>query len=312
MLKTNIIHMQKEQKLAIFTACKGYSIEDVAPWTQSLKASGFDGKVFVIMYDPPKELADYFKEQDFYVLVANEEGLTHIATQRFRDYAQILKSDYCVDIDYVLHTDIRDVLFQSNPAEWLSSYIDDVHKIYASAEGVKYKHEDWNGDGVQFHFGENIFRELADTETLCSGVFCGEKEAFIDLCEAMYQAAFFTKDPAGFIDQHFYNLLIRKSFAEITQIVPADTPFVANLGTLAAIPFNSPEWSTGPRTPYNSYERFRSGTYVENMLVEVPEMIDGKVCTPDGKPYCIVHQYDRYAPWKEELHEKIGLVKYVS
>lgn len=304
--------MQKEQKLAIFTACKGYTIEDVKPWVVSLKSSGFDGKVFVIMYAPTQELADYFKENDFFVMVANEEGITHIATQRFIDYTQVLKSEFCNDVDYVLHSDIRDVIFQKNPVEWLSSNADLQKGIFASAEGVKYKHEDWNGDGVQFHFGENIYRELADEETLCSGVFIGKKEAFIDLCEAMYQAAFFTKDPAGFIDQHFYNLLIRKSFSMITQVVPADSPFVANLGTLAALPFNNPEWSTGPRTPYNSYERFRKGTYIENMLVETPQMIDGKVCTPEGEPYAIVHQYDRYSPWKEELHEKIGLAKYVS
>ncbi len=311
-MKTNILHMQKEQKLAIFTACKGYTVEDVKPWTVSLKDSGFDGKVFVLVYQPTQELVEYFKENEFHVVGGNEEGLTHIATQRFLDYTHILNSEHCNDVDYVLHTDIRDVIFQTNPCEWFNSERKGGKYIFASAEGVNYKHEDWNGDGIQHHFGENIYRELADVETLCSGVIMAEKNVFIDLCTAMYQAAFFTKDPGGFIDQHFYNLLIRKSFSEVTEVVPADSPYVANLGTLAAIPFNSPEWSTGPRTPYNSYERFRKGTYLDHMLVEVPQMIGGKVCTPSGEPYCIVHQYDRYAPWKEELHEQIGIAKYVS
>jgi hypothetical protein len=71
---------------------------------------------------------------------------------------------------------------------------------------------------------------------------------------------------------------------------------------MVAIPFNTPEWSTGPRTPYNSYERIRKGTYVENMLVDLP-YIDSEnlVCTPKGEVYPIVHQYDRYQPWKELL-----------
>lgn len=301
----------KKEKLAIVSACKGYTVEDVRPWVESLTASGFDGKVFIILYAPTTEIAEYFKAQNYHVLLSGEDGLTHIATQRFADYARLLATEHAQDVDYVLHTDMRDVLFQSNPAEWLSA-ADKQHYIYASAEGVTYRHEDWNGDGLQTHFGEQAFHEMADIETLCSGVFLGKVDAFVDLCDAMYQLAFWTGDPAGFIDQHFYNLLIRKSFAEVTQVVPSDSPFVANLGTLIAAHANSPDWSTGPRTPYNSYERFRKGTYVENMLVEVPQMIDGKVCTPSGEPYCIVHQYDRYAPWKEALLESLGVAKYVS
>jgi len=302
----------KKSNLAIFTACKGYTIQDVQPWVESLKKTGYEGKVFVILYSPTQEIAEYFKSQNFYVMVANEDGLTHIATQRFMDYVQALRSDYCSDVEYFLHTDVRDVVFQRNPEEWFAQNVNDKDLLFASAEGTTYRHEDWGGDGIQAHFGETLFKEFADYETLCSGVFGGRKDAIIDLCEAMYQTAFWTQDPAGFIDQHFYNVLIRKSFSSITKIVPADSPFTANLGTLIAIPMNDPNWSSGPRTPYNSYERFRKGSFVENMLVELPQMIDGQVCTPTGEPYFIVHQYDRHKPWKDILHKKFLHIDYVE
>ena len=248
-------------------------------------------------------MADYFKELDFHVIVADEEGTTHIATQRFADYERLLRTEHFSDVDYVMHTDIRDVIFQRNPLDWFAEAAkeNEGHLIYASTEGITFRHEDWNGEGLQHHFGEKLYQELQDVETLCSGVFAAQKGAFADLCKAMYQTAFWSQDPGGFIDQHFYNMLLRKSFDSITRFVPADSPYVANLGTLAAIPFNDPKWSTGLRTAGHSYERFRKGTYVENMLVGVPQMIDGKVCTPSGEPYAIVHQYDRYAPWKEAL-----------
>jgi hypothetical protein len=124
--------------------------------------------------------------------------------------------------------------------------------------------------------------------------------------------SFYSGAPDGFNDQHFHNIAIRKVFSNITNIPTAQSSWTANLGTLIAIPMNSPDWSSSPRTVYNSYERFRKGTFVENMLVALPQMIDGKVCTPSGKPYAIVHQYDRYQPWKEELLEKLGTTNYVS
>jgi hypothetical protein len=42
-------------KTAIIAAAKGYDVEDITPWALSLKNSGFDGKVFVILYQPTQE-----------------------------------------------------------------------------------------------------------------------------------------------------------------------------------------------------------------------------------------------------------------
>jgi hypothetical protein len=285
---------------AIIAAAKGYSVYDVTPWVESLKKTGYSGKKFVILYDPSEEFANYFKDNGFYVLIGRDESLTHIATQRFRDYADLLKSEHCKDIDLVIHTDIRDVVFQKDPEKWLKDNIGRNH-IIASGEGVSYRHEDWNGDGVQSHYGKEIFDELIDEETLCSGIIAGRRDAFIKLCLTIYELAFFSNDPGGFADQHFFNLAIRKAFSDITYISSANENWTINFGTMVAIPFNSPDWSTGPRTTYNSYERFRKGSYVENMLVDMPKMENGKVLSPSGEEYCIVHQYDRYEPWKENM-----------
>jgi len=292
-------------KTAIIAAASGYSPEDVKPWTESLKKSSFNGKVFVIVYDENAELMDYFKEQDFYVLKTTSRNLYNVATQRFEDYAKLLKTETFNDVDLVIHTDIRDVIFQKNPDTWLRNNIEDYH-ILASAEGVTYKHEDWNGDGLQKQFGKEVYDKLANTETLCSGIIAGTKEGLISLFETLLEIAWYSAEPWGFIDQHFYNLAIRLSYDKVTKIVPADSSWCLNCGTMIAIPMNSPEWSSGPRTPYNSYERLRKGTYIENMLVSLPIINESNlVCTPTGEVYPIVHQYDRYIPWKEKILNNI-------
>jgi len=288
-------------KTAIIAAAGGYKPEDVKPWTESLKKTGFDGKVFIVVYDNNVELMEYFKENDFYVLHAHQRGLYNVATQRFEDYNHILSSDLCKDVDLVIHTDIRDVFFQENPDVWLRKNLEN-YQILATAEGVKFKHEDWNGDGMQKQYGKAIYDKLANVETLCSGIIAGRKEGLISLFDTILELSWYSEDPGGFVDQHFYNVAIRFIYDEVTKIIPADSPWCLNCGTMVAIPFNTPEWSTGPRTPYNSYERIRKGTYVENMLVDLP-YIDSEnlVCTPKGEVYPIVHQYDRYQPWKELL-----------
>lgn len=298
-------------KTAIITAAKGYTIHDVKPWTESLKTSGFIGKKFVVLYEPSDEIAEYFKENDFNVLIGTDDNMSHIATQRFRDYANLLSSEHGKDIDLVIHTDIRDVIFQNDPEKWLTKNIGNYH-IIASGEGVTYRHEDWNGDGIQTHYGKEIFDEIIDEETLCSGIIAGRREAFIKLCQTVYELAFFSNDPSGFADQHFYNLAIRKSFSDITKIASADSSWTLNCGTMVAIPFTSPDWSTGPRTAHSSYERFRKGSYVENMLTGLPAINNNKAITPTGEEYFIVHQYDRYLPWKEQLLENIIKINYVT
>ena len=287
-------------KTAIVTAAKGYTVNDVKTWVESLKKSGFSGSKFVILYEPSDEIAEYFKENDFNVLIGTDDGLTHIATQRFRDYVNLLNNEHGKDIDFVIHTDIRDVIFQKDPEKWLKDNIGSYH-IIASGESITYRHEDWNGDGVQSHYGKEVFDELIDEETLCSGVIAGRREAFVKLCQTVYELAFFSNDPNGFADQHFYNVAIRKVFLDITKIVSSNEGWNLNCGTSVAIPYNSPDWSTGPRTVYNSYERFRKGSYIENMIHPIPTIQNGRVTNQACEEYCIVHQYDRYEPWKEEL-----------
>ena len=301
----------KNKRTAILAAAKGYTVEQVQPWVESLKMTNFKGRVFVIVYDDNANVKNYLDKNGVTVVQGQDKGLTNIATQRFEDYAWLLESEHCKDIDLAIHTDIRDVIFQLDPSVWLNENIGDS-KIIATGEGVTYRHEDWNGDGLQMHFGKEMFDQLVDFETICSGIIAGEKTALVSLFRTINELAFFSGDPGGFIDQHFHNVAIRKAYSDITQVVPADEDWVCNCGTMIAIPMNTPDWSTGPRTPYNSYESFRKGTYIKNMLVDLPVMKDSQVCTPSGKPYAIVHQYDRYVPWRNELVSKVSPIKYVS
>jgi hypothetical protein len=292
-------------KTCLIAAAGGYTVDDLKPWVNSLKKVEFDGDVLVVVYDPIDEtVPEYLKSQNIGVILGTVNGDLNIATQRFLDFAGILEGEYGKNYDVVITTDIRDVVFQSDPGKWVKDNIEE-YSIIATGEGVKYKHEDWNGDMLQRHFGNTFFDLMKNYETLCSGIIAGKKDMIIKVFTAIAELAYFGKDPGAFVDQCYYNLAIRRIFDEKTKICGGDSTWCANLGTLYAIPMNTPEWSTKKRSEYDSYERFRAHKkFTDVMLCGLPQMKDGQVCNALGEPYAIVHQYDRYQPWKELLTNK--------
>lgn len=299
---------------AILASAYGYSSEQVKPWVNSLKQTNFKGKVFVLVFDPQdNDLLDYLKENGIFTFTAKLNGETNMATQRFIEYRHVLNSEYADDVDYVISTDIRDIIFQKDPGVWLQNNIQDFDLV-ATSEGITYRHEDWNGDCLEHQLGKTMFLKLADKETICSGIIAGKKDMINKLFETVYDISFFAKDPRAFVDQLFYAVAIYEIFIEKTRIVPATEDWCANLGTIKAIPENMPHWSTKSRTEFNSYERTRSNkTYTEMLKCSIPQMKDDELVYADnGKPFVIVHQYDRFQPWKEILLKKYSGTEYVS
>jgi len=292
-------------KTCILAAAGGYQVDQIKPWVNSLRKTNYQGDVMVVVYDAPDEtVPEYLKSENIGVVLGEVNGDLNVATQRFLDFSGILSGDLGKDYDVVITTDIRDVVFQKDPGAWVKENLGD-HEILATGEGIKYKYEDWNGDMLQRHFGDKVFGMLKNYETLCSGIIAGKRETLIKLFRTISEIAYYSKDPSAFIDQCYYNIAIRLIYSEKTKIAGGDTDWTANLGTLIAIRMNTPLWSTKSRSEYDSFERFRSHKKFQDvMLCKLPEMVDDQVCNEKGEPYAIVHQYDRFLPWKDALLKK--------
>lgn len=293
-------------KTLLIAAAGGYTVDQLKPWVNSLKKVNFEGDVIVIVYDPVDEtVPKYLKENNIGVVIGTVNGDLNVATQRFLDFSGILgKDELCKNNDIVITTDIRDVIFQSDPGKWVRENLGDAD-IIATGEGIRYKHEDWNGDMLQRHFGNKFFDMMKNFETLCSGIIAGKKEMIAKVFRIISEISYYGKDPGAFVDQCYYNLAIRKIFEEKTKIFGGNSTWCANLGTLYAIPMNTPQWSTKKRSEYDNFERFRSHkNFTDVMICGLPKMEGDLICNADGYPYTIVHQYDRYAPWKEILLKK--------
>jgi hypothetical protein len=85
-------------------------------------------------------------------------------------------------------------------------------------------------------------------------------------------------------DQAALNVLLQmKTYQDITNFANSEDGWAAQLGT------------TGPQI---------AKEYGDKLLEQSPIMKDGMVCTSEGKPFALVHQYDRVPEWKESIEKK--------
>lgn len=281
----------------VIGAITNYSFDAIEPWVNSLERSGFDGDKAMICYNVSYDVCNELSSRGFKVLGFernDERGCLeytklnfNVVVERFLHMAFVLRemeSKY----RYIISTDVKDVIFQRNPSEWLSVNIDDHKKIIAASESIRYDQEEWGNLNLYRCFGPQIYQTFRDKIVSNAGVMAGDYETMLDLY--MHIKLLCDSAPAHYIeggggpDQAAYNVLINSTpWKDITRFALSEDGWAAQLGT------------TGPQI------QDRYGEFITEPL---PTLKDGIVCTSTGEPFYIVHQYDRVPQWKNEILEK--------
>jgi hypothetical protein len=188
---------------------------------------------------------------------------------------------------YIISTDVRDVVFQSNPSEWLEKNIKDK-KLNVACESIKYKDEPWGQNNLKLSFGNGVYEQMKDNLIYNAGTISGEFKSFLDMCLNLYLLCGHSPENVpggGGPDQAALNVLLNfEAYKYITNFAMSEDGYASQLGT------------TGQTNNFQTFKPF---------LVEpIPMMIDGVVCTSTGKPFSIVHQYDRVTEWKNIIEKR--------
>ena len=102
-------------KYTIVGCITKYSVDDIKPYVESIKQSGFKGEKLMLVYDVSKEVVEYLDNNGW--LIAQSELQEHIILQRFRDMYALLQQ---YQTDVIIWTDVKDVIFQKDPTDWLN------------------------------------------------------------------------------------------------------------------------------------------------------------------------------------------------
>jgi len=257
-------------------------------WCNSLDQSGFDGIKILVATNMDYEILNRLVERGYHVF-DNLNNLTKhgsVYVNRFYHYWYILNERFgSIKPRYVIATDVTDVIFQSNPSKWLEENLSEK-KLLASSEAVQYMHEPWNKNNMIKSFGEDVYNRYKESIVLNAGVIAGEFNYMVDLFLNIYLmcgGAPSIVDGGGGPDQAAYNILLNSSvYQDKLKVASSDHTWAAQLGVIAP----------------------QKRILLNNIVSEpAPTFIDDVVCTCDGKPYTIVHQYNRIPEWNSIINK---------
>ncbi len=282
----------------VIGAITKYNWDQVKCWVNSLDQSGFEGTKVLLCYDISYELAEELSKRNYTIFAfkKNDEEKRleypkenwNICLERFLHIWYFLSKLQNKDqYRYVIATDVGDVIFQSNPSEWLEKNIGNK-KINVGSECIQYKNEEWNKQNMYLSFGPLVYEHMQDKLVYNAGAIAGEFESFIDLCHNIFLACGGSPvnvPGGGAADQSALNILLSmKHFSEITNFAKSSDGWAAQLEIMA--------------NPHK-IEKLKDFVTEPRLKIE-----NGEVFTHDNKKYCIVHQYDVVPELSKHIREK--------
>lgn len=283
-------------------AITGYDFETIKPWVNSLDRCGFEGDKAMFCYNVSFDVANELSARGYKVLgfERNEEDRCleyskpgfNIVVERFLHMAFVLR-ELETKYRYIISTDVKDVVFQRNPSDWLlanlgRTNLDSAAKVVAASESIVYVQEQWGNLNLFRSFGPQVYHTFKDKVISNAGVMAGEFNTMLDLF--MHVKLLSDSAPAHYIeggggpDQAAYNVLINSlPWRNITRFTQSEECWAAQLGT------------TGPQIAHK---------YGQLLTEPSPILRDGLVCNSQGEPFSIVHQYDRVPEWKDIIMER--------
>ena len=202
-----------------------YKPDDIRPFVESIEQTGYKGKKIMMVYEVPQETIDYLKSKgwDLY----QNELQQHIILQRFRDIYKLLEQFPNED---VVWCDVKDVIFQKDPTDWIELNMDEP--LLAFSECITMKDDPWAcvNSGTSFPLE---WEWLQNKVSYCAGTIVGDSDYLRDLFINIYRWSMTTANSEQLSDQAAYNVLINLyPFMDCVQKVKQEEGFVTQLGTV--------------------------------------------------------------------------------
>ena len=282
----------------VIGAITGYDFSHIRNWVNSLDRCGFTGTKAMLCYNVKFDVVEELAKRGYAILAFNQDPTTkdltysgefNVVRERFLHLWYFLnRLENKEQYRYIISTDVKDVIFQRNPSEWLENNLLDPFKLNVACESIRYRDEPWGRNNLYQSFGPLIYEMNKDHYIFNAGTGSGVFSHFLDFCLQVYLTTLGAPAQVpggGGADQAALNVLVHtQPYQNITRFTYANEYWAAQLGT-----------TKDPR----KLDEFRP-----YLLESEPIMKDGLVCTQYGHPFYLVHQYDRVPEWKAMIDER--------
>lgn len=247
-------------------------------WATSLARSGFKGKKALIVYEGSDAFIEKAKSEGFLIARGTLEKGDTVYFKRYHDIWLNAANFGFNKCRYVIHTDVRDVVFQTNPSDAFHEH--EYYPVRAATEAIAHKDDWWNAECMKQSFGPDAYEITKDRIVYCSGVIAGTWDYLGPLFLQIYMIS--KASPVSNCDQSAYNILAHSE------------PYKRFVG----VPDLSKGWCLNCAIalhPEKSKGMVESGSVSQH---------DGVVFNDAGKPFAILHQYDRSEVLKEKVERR--------
>jgi hypothetical protein len=276
----------------ILSNAKGYKLDDVKNWILSAKEHQTDYDIALILADENREIIDFCEFNGIWVFpywtVEHQSGQDYFYG-RCKLVSKACRS--LEGVEYVLLTDVRDVIFQEDPFPKYIAKLGDKDAVLSS-ENILISNEPWNQNVLFQLFGGEACDRIRDHDVINSGVIFGRPQFLADLNLLMYDITHCLtgekiRDQAAL--QYLYHSI---QFINQRCIVSDGNDFIATHLAVA-----------GPTKFYNDWN-FKHNLKCGHAVMDREKVL----CThPDGQVYSIVHQYNRCEEWNQWINNKYTL-----
>lgn len=258
------------------------NLQKVTLWSNSFKEVS-DGEVILLLANGT--------EDD--LLICKDLGITsHLVTiedewffnhKRLEHTMDFLKT---TDVDLFMITDVFDVVFQGNPFELMDL---DNYDVFAGGEGVDINQEPWNMDNIS-----KIFPQYRDgcvgVEITNSGIIGGKTQSLLNTYQRMFDLCEEGSNDHNIKDQAAFNVMISRNE------IPRFKRFTLDEGWVMHCAVSGPT------------EFFVKWGFKNNLKYGVPQMLDSVICTSEGVPFRVGHQFNRVPEWHSLINNKHNIV----
>lgn len=245
----------------------GYNWSDIKNWVLTVDTQINNCKKAMLIYNIDEYTQSMLRHYGFQLYQGSLHG--QVVVQRFYDMWKILCMSEYNNIEWVLTTDVRDVVFQSCPFTWLNNYADE-YDLVSSSENIIYDNENWSKENSILCFGKSISDMLRPNCIFNAGVIAGKQNFIKELFLINYLMSLGSKSHNP--DQTTYNILLNTILKFCKVYKPTEKDYwAAQIGTTL--------------DPTKNYSQFN--------IEPNPIIQNNSVINTTGKKYCIVHQYDR-------------------
>lgn len=258
-------------------------------WVNSINRSGFQGDKVLIVFNCNKETVEELIKNDFTVIglkLDENKNFVHqssvpVHVERFIHIYNYMKNN---NYRYAITTDVKDVIFQKNPIDYIEQNIGDKNLIFSS-ESMLYKDEPWGDKNLLETYGQYIHDRYKNNEIYNVGVLAGKASAIRDLSISIFAAAL--GRPIPICDQSTFNFMVSMHpYTDTSLYTKSEDGWACQLGT------------TGDPSKLESFK--------PNHLEPIPKYKDDKVYTSTDDEFYIVHQYDRVPELRRLIEAKYG------